>query len=421
MMWAMRRAGVRLPEAMTSTFMTFVATVAFFALAGPLAIYLGAGKSLAEHNVVLGITYYDLFRTSLTIFGVLGVLMLVAMVFPVWLRDAVHWLATRLERRNARVAARIDHLREGIDRAHECLVAFGSPKGWLALFWAVLLSGPSHANKLLAGYVALRALGLHANFVDILLVQTLVMFLLYFAPTPGASGIGEVLSAAAMSSYVPRELTPIYILIWRLILTYFTLDFGFEYGGTLLTSYIGQRVMYDLRLQLFGHLQRLSISYFDRHPVGRLMTRVTSDVETLNELFSSGVVTIFGDAFTLVAIMGMMLAIDLRLALVTFAVIPLVWLTARIFRRRVREAFGDIRVRLARLNAFLQERLSGMRVVQLFGREEASARRFAALNREHLEAHLRSITIYAVFFPAVEVLTAVAMALLLWYGGLRVL
>ena len=103
------------------------------------------------------------------------------------------------------------------------MVAFNSPRGWLALFWATLLSAPSHANKLLAGYVALRALGIHANFVDILLVQTLVMFLLYFAPTPGASGIGEVLSAAVMSLYVPRELTPIYILIWRLILTYFTL------------------------------------------------------------------------------------------------------------------------------------------------------------------------------------------------------
>src|SRR5712692_6313947 len=135
MMWAMRRAGVRLPEAMTSTFMTFVATVAFFALAGPLAIYLGAGKSLAEHNVFLGITYYDLFRTSLTIFGILGVLMLVAMVFPAWLRDGVHWLAGRLERRSRRIAGRIEQLRAGIDRAHECMVAFGSPRGWLALFW----------------------------------------------------------------------------------------------------------------------------------------------------------------------------------------------------------------------------------------------------------------------------------------------
>ena len=233
--------------------------------------------------------------------------------------------------------------------------------------------------------------------------------------------VGPRLTEHALDVAVPKHDLGLLSLLAGLYLATLLLDFVVEYGGALLTTYIGQRVMYDLRMQIFGHLQRLSVSYFDRHPVGRLMTRVTSDVETLNELFSSGVVTIFGDAFTLVAIMGMMLAIDLRLALVTFAVIPLVWLTARVFRRRVREAFGDIRVRLARLNAFLQERLSGMRVVQLFGREEDAARRFAALNRDHLEAHLRSITVYAVFFPAVEVLTAVAMALLLWYGGLRVL
>jgi ATP-binding cassette subfamily B multidrug efflux pump len=233
--------------------------------------------------------------------------------------------------------------------------------------------------------------------------------------------VGPRLTEHALDQAVPRHDVGLLGLLAGLYLATLLLEFTVEYGGTLLTTFIGQRVMYDLRMEIFGHLQRLSIGYFDRHPVGRLMTRVTSDVETLNELFSSGVVTIFGDAFTLVAIMGMMLAIDFRLALVTFAVIPFVWLTARIFRRRVRRAFGDIRVRLARLNAFLQERLSGMRVVQLFGREEDSARRFAALNRDHLEAHLRSITIYAVFFPAVELLTAVAMALLLWYGGLRVL
>ena len=133
--------------------------------------------------------------------------------------------------------------------------------------------------------------------------------------------------------------------------------------------------MYDLRMEIFRHLQRLSVPYFDRHPVGRLMTRVTSDVETLNELFSSGVVTIFGDVFTLLAIMAMMLATDWRLALVAFAVMPLVWLTATLFRRRVREAFRDIRLRLARLNSFLQEHLSGMRVVQLFGRERGRRRR----------------------------------------------
>ncbi len=233
--------------------------------------------------------------------------------------------------------------------------------------------------------------------------------------------VGPRLTEHALDVAVPKHDVGLLGLLAGLYLATLLLDFTVEYGGTLLMTYIGQRVMYDLRMEIYAHLQRLSIGYFDRNPVGRLMTRVTSDVETLNELFSSGVVTIFGDAFTLVAIMGMMLAIDWRLALVTFAVIPLVWLTARVFRRQVRAAFSDIRVRLARLNAFLQERLSGMRVVQLFGREEDTARRFAALNQDHLEAHLRSITIYAVFFPAVEVLTAIAMALLLWYGGLRVL
>ena len=226
MMWTMRRAGVRLPEAMTSTFMTFVATVIFFAIAGPLAIYLGGGRSLEQHNIVLGITYYGLFRTSLTIFGILGVLMVVAMVSPVWLRNLAQWGATHLERRSRGIAVRIDRLRAGIDRGHECMEAFGSPRGWLALFWAVLLSGPSHANKLLAGYAALRALGLQANFVDILLLQTFITFLLYFAPTPGASGLAELLSAAVMSIYVPRALTPAYIFVWRFINSYATVIVG---------------------------------------------------------------------------------------------------------------------------------------------------------------------------------------------------
>jgi ATP-binding cassette subfamily B protein len=237
----------------------------------------------------------------------------------------------------------------------------------------------------------------------------------------GLALVGPVLTQRALDVAIPARDTGLLATLAMLFLAALVLEFVVEYGQTLLTTYLGQRVMYDLRMQIFAHLQRLSISYFDRNPVGRLMTRVTSDVETLNELFSSGVVTVFGDVFTLLAIMTMMLWIDWRLALVTFAVIPLVWLTARIFRRRVRQAFGDIRVRLARLNAYLQERLSGMRVVQLFGREADSAARFAELNQEHLEAHRRSITIYAVFFPVVELLTAVAMALLLYYGGLRAL
>ncbi len=237
----------------------------------------------------------------------------------------------------------------------------------------------------------------------------------------GLALVGPRLTEQALDVAIPGKDIGLLGLLAGLYVATLLLELTAEYGGLLLTTFVGQRVMYDLRMEIFAHLQRLSVSYFDRNPVGRLMTRVTSDVETLNELFSSGVVTIFGDVFTLLAIMTMMLVIDVKLALVTFAVIPLVWLTAAIFRRSVRDAFRDIRYRLARLNAYLQERLSGMRVVQLFGREEASAERFAELNREHLAAHLRSITVYAIFFPVVEVLTAVAMALLLWYGGLRVL
>jgi len=226
-MYTMRRYGVPLPVAVTSTFISFVATILFFAIAGPLALLFGAGRSLGQRGNVLGLSLYDLFLGSLTIIGAIGLLMAVVLFFPRLVRDLIHRLAEAIGRRSRRVADRLERLREGIDQAHASIVAFNSPKGWLSLLWATLLSGPSHANKLLAGYVALRALGIHTNFVDILLVQTLVMFLLYFAPTPGASGIGEVLSAAVMSSYVPRALSPIYILVWRLILTYFTLAAGF--------------------------------------------------------------------------------------------------------------------------------------------------------------------------------------------------
>jgi hypothetical protein len=226
MVWSMRRAGARVPEAVTAVFITFVATVAFFALAGPLVIFLGAGRSLEAHGLVLGITLYDLFRTSLTLFGVIGVVMLVALVFPRQARNLIHGAAARLGRRSPRIGGRMEQVTAGLDRAHECMVAFGSPRGLLVLGAAVVISGPSHANKLLAGYVTLRALGIEANFYDILLLQTLITFLLYFAPTPGASGLAEVLSAAVMSIYVPRELVSNYTVIWRFINSYATVITG---------------------------------------------------------------------------------------------------------------------------------------------------------------------------------------------------
>jgi glycosyltransferase 2 family protein len=224
--WVMKRSGVPVPVALSSIFVTFIATVGFFAIAGPLAVWLGAGKSLAQHGLVLGITLYDLFKTSLSIFGLIGVLMITAVVFPGAVKRFIQRLASRLGRRNPRTAERMQKLSAGVDRAHDCMVAFGSPKGLFTLFLAIIISAPSHANKLLAGYVAMRVLGIPADFTDILLLQTLISFLLYFAPTPGASGLAELTSAAVMSLYVPRELTPSYTLIWRFINSYATVIVG---------------------------------------------------------------------------------------------------------------------------------------------------------------------------------------------------
>ena len=204
-------------------------------------------------------------------------------------------------------------------------------------------------------------------------------------------------------------------IISATILYAFTLiaQFLCSYGETWLTSLLGQRVMRDLRMQIFSHMQRLSIAFFDRNPAGRLITRVTSDVETLNELFTSGVVSGLGDLFTLVAIGVAMFVMDWRLSLASLVVIPLVVGVSHWFRTSVREAYRDIRTRLARINAFLQERLTGMRIVQLFGKEADEAERFRKLNADHLDAHIKSIRVYAVYFPVIEFLTSVAIALII--------
>jgi ATP-binding cassette subfamily B multidrug efflux pump len=183
----------------------------------------------------------------------------------------------------------------------------------------------------------------------------------------------------------------------------------------------GQRIMQDMRREIFAHLQRLHVGYFDRNPVGRLMTRVTTDVDAVNELFTSGVVTVFGDLFTLLGIMAVMVALDARLALVTFAVIPLFFALTNWFRRGARQSFRETRKWVARINAFLQENLSGMSVVQLFRREGRNREAFAEINRKHYDANMRAIFYYAVFYPAIELLAALATALILVYGGGEVL
>jgi ATP-binding cassette, subfamily B, multidrug efflux pump len=212
-------------------------------------------------------------------------------------------------------------------------------------------------------------------------------------------------------------------LVWwsaALFAASLVVGFACQYGETMLTQLLGQRVMRDLRRAIFEHVQRLPIVYFDRNPVGRLVTRVTSDVEALNELFTAGVVAGLGDLFTLLAISALMLATDWRLALAAFAVIPFVVLVSQVFQKKVRDSYRDIRARVARINAYLQERITGMRVVQLFGKEAAEARSFDALNRGNLDANLKSITYYALYFPAIEILTSIALASLIVAGARRV-
>ncbi len=197
--------------------------------------------------------------------------------------------------------------------------------------------------------------------------------------------------------------------------------FAAEYVQTWTMQLTGQRIMFDLRMALYRHLQRLDLRYYDRNPVGRLMTRVTSDVDVLNDLFTSGVVTIFGDVFTLAGIMSVMLAMNWRLALVAFSVLPLIVLITQWFRRNVRESYRVVRGWIARINAFLQENITGMATVQLFRREALNFERFDEIDRKHRDANIESIFYYALFYPAIEAVSTLASALIIWYGGGSVL
>lgn len=195
------------------------------------------------------------------------------------------------------------------------------------------------------------------------------------------------------------------------------LSFVSQYSQTYLINWIGQKAMYDMRSKIFSHVQRLTLRFFDRNPVGRLVTRITTDVESLHQMLSSGVVAIFGDIFTLTGIVIVMLVLNWKLALVTFSVLPLLFYATFLFKKKVRESYRDIRVRIARINAFLQENITGMSVVQIFNREKRNFERFKQLNYEHLEAYLRTIFYYALFYPGVKLISTVAIALIIWYGG----
>jgi ATP-binding cassette subfamily B protein len=221
-----------------------------------------------------------------------------------------------------------------------------------------------------------------------------------------------------LSSFLsPNPLVGIAQIALVFFLPSVVLTFGLEFAQSFAMQIVGQRVMYDMRKQLFAHLQRLQMSFFDRNPVGRLVTRVTTDVDVLNDLFASGVVAIFGDVFSLFSIVVVMLKMDWKLALLTFSVLPLIVLVTAAFRKAVRESYRRIRVAIARINAYLQEHITGMAVLQLFNREGRSFQEFERINRAHMEAYKDSILAYGLFYPAVEFLGMVAVAIILYLGG----
>ncbi|MBN2571802.1 MAG: ABC transporter ATP-binding protein [Ignavibacteriales bacterium] len=194
-----------------------------------------------------------------------------------------------------------------------------------------------------------------------------------------------------------------------------------QYLLTYYTQYMGQKIIYDLRIKLFGHIQKLALKFFDKTPIGRLVTRVTNDVEALNELFSSGIVMVFSDIFIIIWILGFMFFMSWQLALVTLSVLPILFYATFLFRRKVRETYRDVRFHLARLNSYMQERISGIQVIKIFSKENIEKEKFAGINKDHKVANIKSIFYYAVFYPIVELLGSVAIGLIIWYGGGQVI
>lgn len=233
--------------------------------------------------------------------------------------------------------------------------------------------------------------------------------------------VGPYLIKIVIDDSIPNHDTGQLSTLTFLLLGTLVLQFGVGFLQTYAANWTGQQIIFELRLQTFRHLQRLDIAYFDKNPTGRILTRLTNDVDVLNELFTSGVVSIFGDVFTLLGIVAIMLWINWNLALVCFSVIPLLFIATLIFKRRVRGSYRHVRKALARINTFLHEAISGMPLVQVFVQEERKLLEFRERNRDHMQANLDSIFYYAVFYPVVNLIGALALALILWYGGIQVL
>jgi ATP-binding cassette, subfamily B, multidrug efflux pump len=246
---------------------------------------------------------------------------------------------------------------------------------------------------------------------------------LFVKPVEGAQTIGVSDKIASWLAANGIALDPYTGISIAAGIYMFALAGGFAvlYTQMVIMNLTGQYIMYDLRKQIFGHLQKLDVQFFDRNPVGRLMTRVTTDVDALNDLFTAGFVAIFGDIFVLVGIVGVLFWMNWKLALVLFSITPFIILVSIWFRRGARVTYRQVRARIAAINAFLQEHISGMSTVQLFNREEKELEKFDGLNRRHRDANIDSIYYYAVFYPVIELIETVGIALIVWYGGGKVI
>lgn len=237
--------------------------------------------------------------------------------------------------------------------------------------------------------------------------------------------VSQVIQARLIQEAVDNNITvgetDGFITIMWLFFAVIALSFLGTFAQVYMTQWLGQRIQYTIRMQVFAHFQKLHLGFFDKNPVGRLVTRVTNDINVLNEMFSSGVVNIFGDLFMLVLIVSYMMYINWQLALITFTVVPLMVVATLVFKAKARGAYREVRVRLARVNAFLQEHITGMSIIQLCRQEKHASEKFDRINADLRQVHHRSIYYYALFFPAVELFGAVAVGLVLYYGGLRIL
>ena len=225
------------------------------------------------------------------------------------------------------------------------------------------------------------------------------------------------LTKVAIDKYIANKDMHGLLIISLILIGLLFVQGTIQYLFTYYSQYLGQKTIYDLRIQIFQHVQKLSLKYFDKTPIGRIVTRTTNDVEALSQLFSSGIVMVFSDIFTIVWILAFMFFMNVKLSLVTLSVLPFLIYGTFLFRKKVRESYRDVRLHLARLNSYMQEHVTGMNVVEIFNKQKSELKKFSSINNDYRTANIKSVFYYAIFYPSVELLSSIAFGLIIWYGG----